>query len=652
MSEFSRRSFLKTSAVAVAAAASRPARGATSRETLLIEAEAFDDYGRWVRDPQFMDVMGSPYLMAHGLGKPVADAVTTVDIPQAGAYRVFVRTVNWAAQFDAPGAPGQFQLAFNGTSLNEIFGTDGAEWSWHDGGAVDLSAGPVELRLQDLTGFNGRCDAIVLTSELGFVPPNEPRKLARFRREALGLLTTPDDEGVYDLVVVGGGMAGGSAAISAARLGLSVALIQDRPVQGGNNSSEIRVPMRGGVHWPPYRALGGVVYELGPDHYAPDEHKETVLRAEPNIALFLDTRMVEVETDGNRIVAVIAQNVRTGRQIRFSGRCFADCTGDGNLGFAAGADYRYGRESYSETGESDAPEERDNQVMGATLKWESEEAEEPNDFPETPWAVQFDEGNYQKAVRGSWNWEAGYFWDQVNEAEKIRDHLLRAIFGNWSFQKNHAPDKDRYANLQLKWAAHILGKRESRRLLGDVILQEQDIVERREFPDAAAVTTWSIDIHYPCATNAEQFSKEKAFRAEAKFFHHIDPYPIPYRCLYSRNIENLFMAGRDVSVTHVALGSVRVMYTGGIMGEVVAMAASLCKKHDVTPRMIYTDHLSELKGLMETGAGNKPVPEEPPWEDVNFLPGSMMRKYRAAREALGPQAEGLGVQETIRAHEP
>lgn len=581
--DFSRRAFLKNSASALAAAGT-PFYTTPGGKTVLVEAEAFDSYGGWSRDSQFMDVMGSPYLMAHGLGEPVADAVTTVHIPEPGTYRVYARTVNWAAKFDVPGAPGRFQVAVNGQSLDHVFGKEGAAWSWREGGRVRLPAGPAELRLVDLTGFNGRCDALVLTSDPGFVPPDSPDELERFRQEALGLPETPELMDGYDLVVVGGGMAGSSAAITAARLGLSVALIQDRPVQGGNNSSEIRVPMRGGVHWPPYRALGGVVYELGPEDFAPDVHKRALTEAEPHLDLFLDTRMVRAETEGKRIIAIVTQNVRTARQARFVGRCFADCTGDGNLGFAAGADYRYGRESLSQTGETGAPVAPDNQVMGATLKWESEETRSPSGFPDTPWAVQFNEESHQPALRGSWNWEAGFYWHQVDEAEKIRDHLLRAIFGTWSYQKNRAPDKAKYANYRLKWAAHILGKRESRRLLGDVILQEQDIVARREFPDAAVTTTWSIDVHYPSPANAAHFSKTEAFRAESRFFHDIDPYPVPYRCLYSRNIENLFMAGRCLSVSHEALGTIRVMNTLGMVGVVVGRAAAVACAHNTTNR--------------------------------------------------------------------
>jgi hypothetical protein len=587
---------------------------AAPHQTVLLEAEGFDQLGGWVIDTQVMDQMGSPFLMAHGLGRPVEDAVTRAVFPAAGTYRVLVRTRDWAAPWNATESPGRFQLLVDGKPLAAEFGTKGAEWHWQPGGTVEIAeAGrEVTVALRDLTGFNGRCDAVVFTTDPGFSPPNEGEAMARFRRELLGHPEKPEDVGPYDLVVVGGGMAGTCAAVSAARLGLSVALIQDRPLLGGNNSSEIRVHLHGRIHLPPYPALGGIVNELGPhaignarppERYE-DQRKLDVVGGESNLDLFLNTRVNAVETDSSRIVAVVGQDVRTGRRTRFPGRWFADCTGDGNVGYLAGADYRYGRESRAETDEPLAPEEPDRLVMGTSVQWYSKVTDQPTAFPETPWAIQFTAANYQKATGGEWNWETGFLWDQVKEFEKIRDHGLRAVFGNWSFQKNQAPDKQVYANRELDWVAYIGGKRESRRLLGDVILQQQDIVEQREFPDASVTTTWTIDLHYPI--QSDQFPG-KEFRSRADHVR-IAPYPIPYRCFYSRNVENLFMAGRNISVTHVALGTVRVMRTLGMVGEVVGMAAAVCKRHDVDPRQVYTDHLDELKTLMTEGVGKLPLP--------------------------------------------
>jgi len=598
---------------------------------VLVEAESFIQLGGWVIDQQAMDQMGSPFLLAHGLGVPVADATTTVNIPATGKYRVFVRTRDWVAPWKAPGAPGKFQLKINGRALKTVFGTEGAAWHWQVGDTVELSAGKATLALHDLTGFDGRCDAILLTTDLKFTPADD------FRRYA----AEPEDAGEFDLVVVGGGMAGCCAAVSAARLGCKVALIHDRPVLGGNNSSEVRVGLSGLIHQPPYPRLGDLVDEIGPighwnlfearrDPDSPrskrimaliekhpekkqhnagpasnyeDEQKLRVVQAEPNLRLFLSTRAVRTEKSGNGITAVIGRHIVTGRDRRFRGRLFADCTGDGCVGFLAGADFREGRESQSETGESLAPEKADRLMMGVSVQWYAEKEDNPSKFPLCPWAVPFNDNIVKPMMRGDWDWETGMNLDSVADIERIRDHGLRAAYGYWSFMKNRSAWKDQFANCRLAWVAYIGGKRESRRLLGDVILCQQDIEEQRPYPDACVTTTWPLDLHYPHPENSKLFPGEE-FRSIAKR-KKIKPYPIPFRCLYSRNVENLMMAGRNISVTHVALGTIRVQRTTGMMGEVLGMAASLCTKHNTTPRGVYQNHLDELKQLMQRGVGKE-----------------------------------------------
>jgi hypothetical protein len=202
---------------------------------------------------------------------------------------------------------------------------------------------------------------------------------------------------------------------------------------------------------------------------------------------------------------------------------------------------------------------------------------------------------------GEWTWETGMNFDQIKDFERIRDYGLLVVYSNWSFLKNHSSMKNDYKNRKLEWVAYIAGKRESRRLLGDFILKEQDITGYVVYPDASAPTTWTIDLHYPDPKNTEHFP-DKEFKSIA-VHKQIHPYPIPYRCFYSRNVDNLFMAGRNISVTHVALGTVRVMRTTGLMGEVVGMAASVAAKHNTDPRGVYQNHLDELKALMEKGVG-------------------------------------------------
>ncbi len=612
---------------------------AQAGDTVLIEAEGFGDRGGWVVDQQSMDQMGSPYLLAHGLGVPVPDATTTVDVPSDGEYRVFVRTRNWVANFGAPGAPGRFQVILDGKPLPMDFGTEGAKWHWQFGGTVKLHAGKVPVALHDLTGFAGRCDAIVLSSDPGFDPPGSDPEMAAFRRKLLGLPDAPVDAGQFDLIVVGGGMAGTCTAISAARLGVKVALIQNRPVLGGNNSSEVRVGLSGQIHQQPYPRLGNLVDEIGPighwnyhdamknpdlprsrevleiikqhpvkkTHNAgpasnyEDDRKLRAARAEKNLSLFLNMHAFDVEMRDDRIVAVVAKHVTSGRELRFPGRLFADCTGDGSVGYLAGADYRMGREGRAQTGESRAPEQADTMTMGTSVQWYALREEDPVPFPDCPWAVPFDDQTYQRTTKGDWDWEVGMNMHQITEFEAVRDHAFRVIYGNWAYQKNHSPIQEKLARHRLAWVAYVGGKRESRRLLGDVILQEQDILQRRPFPDACVTTTWSIDLHYPHPENTKHFPGQE-FRSVARNTR-IQPYPIPLRCLYSRNVPNLMMAGRNISVTHVALGTVRVQRTTGMMGEVLGMAASLCKEHGVDPRDVYRNHLAELRVLMERGVG-------------------------------------------------
>ena len=585
-------------------------------QTILIEAESFDNRGGWVVDQQFMDQMGSPFLLAHGLGRRVGDAATVVNFPAVGTYRIWVRTRDWVAPWKAPGKPGRFQLIVDREPLDTMFGTEGAQWHWQDGGSVRIEKEQVVIKLKDLTGFDGRCDAIVFSADAGFVPPSDDESLAAFRQKMLGLSDQPEDAGNYDLVVVGGGIAGTCTAISASRLGLQVALIQNRPVLGGNNSSEVRVHLNGQVNLPPYPALGGVVNELDtglrgnaqPAEHYNDQQKLDVVGAEKNLHLFLNMHAFQVEKEGDRITAVIAQHIMDGTRHRFTAPLFADCTGDGNLGFLAGADFRMGREGRAETDEPLAPEQPDKMTMGASVQWYSVETDRPTSFPNCPWALRFNEESCHYLIRGDWDWETGMNRDQITEFEAIRDHALRAVYGNWAYLKNHSKDKAKYAKRQLEWVAYVAGKRESRRLLGDVILKQQDIERRRRFKDSFITTTWSIDLHYPDPKNT-QFFPGQEFRSIAKF-RKIKPYPVPYRCLYSRNVSNLMMAGRCISVTHVALGTIRVMRTGGMMGELLGMAASLCKKYDTNPHGVYENYLGQLKQLARQGVGKTPDIDE------------------------------------------
>ena len=229
---------------------------------LFVEAESFSDRGGWKLDTQFIQQMGSPYLLAHGLGRPVDDAKTQVQIPESGKYRVWVRTIDWVARWNAKPSPGKFQIIIDGQLLSETFGTKGAKWTWHDGGTIELEQGPGTIALHDLTGFDGRCDCIYFTTDLSDQPPPVEDVLSDWRREQLGLAKEPVKQGPYDLVVIGGGYAGMGASISAARMGCRVALVQDRPVLGGNGSSEVRVWAMGNIRRGKFPRIGEIIEEF------------------------------------------------------------------------------------------------------------------------------------------------------------------------------------------------------------------------------------------------------------------------------------------------------------------------------------------------------------------------------------------------------
>ncbi|NQT40473.1 MAG: FAD-dependent oxidoreductase [Planctomycetes bacterium] len=759
---------------------------AAGQDVVWIEAEQFDDCGRWSNDSQHVDLMGSPYLLATGVGKPVADATATVKISAEGEYRLWVRCRDWLPSH----SPGLFQVMVGGKPSAVTFGkADSDAWQWVDGGTFDLAAGDVELRLHDLTGWWGRCDAVVLATD-GFKPAEDLEQIATQRLKYLGTSASVEALGPFDVVVVGGGSAGIGAALASARNGCKVAFIQDRPVLGGNASSEISVPPMGYIGSPPDRVnVSGIAKEVFPKqgwhNFADSAKIERIVRAEENISLFLNTRATGVEMDGkDKIKAVLALDVHNGRRMAFAAPRFIDCTGHGWIGYYAGAEYRMGQEARAEFGETLAPVEAGKRTMGNSLYkavivdhrpggasspapssapgeivkysnkakvtvtgdwthstfmggdylfhgepgkanegkasvdimlgvnkpgrykvflgylawsnratsvpvtvehadgkatvtvnqtlstdgWKllgtfrlgpnaparvtvgtagttgcviadcvrvlSEDAKDPKaPEPKAPevaegvpfdcpaWAYQWKKasdfetgghhrireirrpGNYDVPSHGkgrspgnsidgaitlSWWIEYGGMVNTVDDAEEIRDELLRITMGMWNYAKNHNPNtvaRNKYR--ELVWVNYVPGVRESRRLVGDYIMSQRDFDLQTIHPDTVAFTDWGIDVHHPEGYWVQGNDCIHVYQGRRV--------SIPYRSLYSKNIANLFMAGRCHSATHMALGGTRVMRPMCATGQAAGTAAAIAHQHQTTPRGVCDRHLSQLQ---------------------------------------------------------
>ncbi len=591
---------------------------------LFVEAESFKQKGGWVIDQQFMDQMGSPYLLAHGLGVRVADAITEVTFPQRGTYEVYVRTFNWTSPWTNKPGPGKFQISINSSKLSTVLGDSGNKWFWQKAGQITIDNTKASIAIHDLTGFDGRVDAIYFTTHVSSTPPEDIDELASFRNKKLGI--KPSDAPKYDLVVVGGGIGGMCTAVSAARQGMKVALIHNRPILGGNNSSEVRVHLGAHVNIGKYPALGNMIREFGhsregnakPADYYEDEKKQAFIEDEKNVTLYANYHAFRVKMKDEKVIkSVTAKNIETGQELIFEAPLFVDCTGDGTIGVLAGADYTSGCESFETYQEPRAPKNFEQRTMGSSVQWYSKDKKHQTIFPDFEYGVVFNDKNCELVEMGEWTWETGMMYNQVEQFERIRDYGLLVVYSNWAYLKNQLKDNEKFRNRSLDWVAYIGGKRESRRLLGDLVLTENDLINWVEYPDGTCAATWTIDLHYPDPNNTKNFPNEE-FKSIA-IHNEIYPYPIPYRCFYSRNVDNLFMVGRNISVSHVALGTTRLMRTIGMMGEVVGMAASICKDHNVMPRAIYQDYFSELDKMMQKGAGKTDVPDNQKFNVMKML---------------------------------
>ena len=603
---------------------------------MFLECENFERLGGWTVETQSMRQLGSSYVMAHGYGRSVEDAVTTVKAPESGEYTVWARTRNWNAEW-TQGAAGKFIVSVaskgkaGGKWNSETLGADSVgDWHWQLAGTVKLEKGfRYEVRLHDLTGFNGRCDALYLTTA-GTVPPAGGAELDAWRHAQTGVKVV-DCGKTYDLIVIGGGMAGTCAAIAANRYGLSVLLLQDRDMLGGCNSSEVRVALGGVLGKGPYPAIGKVVRDIQPYYgdgdpheakYYEDGRKEVPFTMAkdrkrrwncpfPEADLLYRQYVYAVELDAtNRITAVLARNTHTGAETRYRAPLFVDATGDAVLARLAGCETMYGREARERFHEISAPEKADRQVMGHSIQWLTKEDETDAPFPDiSEWALSIDDTTGCYVTKGSWEQETGQYRDMADETEKIRDYGLLTIFSNWHWLKNRSPRRAEFAKRRFDWISPIGGKRESYRTVGDYVLTQVDMENDVKHEDDTAAITWNIDLHFPDPENVAKF--KEPFRSAAYHRGTGNTPSVPYRCLYARDCPNLFLAGRHISCSHVAFAAARVMRTLGQLGEVVGMAAKICRDEKCLPRDVYKTHLEKLKVMMEAG-----VPENP-----TFHPG-------------------------------
>ena len=432
------------------------------------------------------------------------------------------------------------------------------------------------------------------------------------------------EEHSCEVCVIGGGMAGLCAALAAARNGARTLLLQDRPMFGGNASSEVRMWICG-AHGRDNKE-SGLLEEIqlenlyrnpGRNYPMWDHVLWEKARFQPNLEFQLNCSVTDAHCEDGQIAAVEAWQLTTQTWHRVRARQFIDCSGDSILGAVTAADWRWGRESRAEFGEDIEPEHADRRTMGHTILIQMHRGDEPQAFVPPRWAYRFDSPDeFPYRLNGVnphnfWWLELGGIDDTIRDTERIRDELLRCAYGVWDYIKNRAPQREKAANWSIHWIGMLPGKRESRRYVGDHILTQGDIEAGGAFADTVAFGGWTMDDHHPAGL----------LYPDAPTIHHPapSPYGIPYRCLYSRNIGNLLFAGRNISVTHAALSSTRVMATCALLGQAAGTAAALCSRHASSPRELGRSRLGELQQTL--------------LDDDCFLPGIRREPDGLAREA-------------------
>ena len=418
-----------------------------------------------------------------------------------------------------------------------------------------------------------------------------------------------------ELVVIGGGLSGVCAAVASARKGLKTALVHDRPVPGGNCSSEIGVNMNGGAqngHSPSvYAREGGIVEEFKMNYRYYNKDRDlaffSLINNQENLEVYLNTYITDVECDEGAIRSVSGVQLGSERTFKFEAPMFVDCTGDGSIAFKAGAEYMYGREAQSEFGESLAPVEADDYTMGDTILFFARDAGKEVTFHRPDWAYDITKCSFFKNLGDDKGLDrsfysvgggpfCGYWWiefggqlDIVYDNEDIALELRKICYGVWDYMKNSGkfPQLSTY---ELEKVSTLPGKRESRRIIGDVILTQSDVDNKTEFPDAVATAGWEMDVHAPKGIYDDD---------RATYWHFVGgTFGLPFGMMYAKDVKNLMLAGRNMSASHVAFGATRLACQGGAAGQVCGTAAYLCQKYDCTPRDIREHHIEELQQIL------------------------------------------------------
>lgn len=410
-----------------------------------------------------------------------------------------------------------------------------------------------------------------------------------------------------DLCVIGGGLAGMAAAISAARKGLTVVLMNDRPVLGGNSSSEIRVHVCGADRHMTFKNMRetGILEEWRMENLYRNPQQsfsmwDTVLYEsvmESGIILLLNCSCMDAEMDGDHIQSVTGWQTTTQQYHRITAKIVADSSGDGVLAPLTGAEFRMGREARSEFNEQIAPEVADQKTMGMTILFQAKEHDTPQPFIAPEWANVYKScDDLPYGAQGHKWFQMGYWWlelggehDSITDTEKLRHELLKIVYGVWDHLKNHCENKEAVKNWALDWVQYLPGKRESRRYVGKHILTQNDIASGGHFDDIIGYGGWSMDDHHPAGFNSRHLPDQSTIFHEAP-----SPYGIPYGVIVSKNIDNLMFAGRDASCTHAAMSSTRVMGTCFTMGQALGTAAAMAVQKGVSPWAV-SEYMDELQ---------------------------------------------------------